>query len=341
MHTDIPLKRLTLLRAADLLPLFGLPYAELLGVDSLELPSTATRLDNILRVRSPGGQTYLHVVEWQGYHDLGVLWRYAGYLAWVGQRSPGEVVVGTLVYLIPEADVGDGLAQVIDGETVSEWPVHCVRLWEQDAAAALASGSPGLAVLSPLMRGADLRLVEGAAELVLRAAPRPEQPDLLSILGVFAEPMMEPAEYMRMIGRERLMESRLIEYLTAEKVAQAVAETNQQHEAERQQHEAERQQHEAEWKAERQRYEAELAARDARAHRERAVEAMQLALEEIIIARFPEARAVVLHDLRRVNDPGTLHDLTTVALHAEDVSALEARLRAIIDDGANGLAAAE
>lgn len=45
MQTDIPLKRLTALRGADLLPLLGVPAATLLDVVSRELPSTATRLD--------------------------------------------------------------------------------------------------------------------------------------------------------------------------------------------------------------------------------------------------------------------------------------------------------
>lgn len=43
MQTDIPLKRLTELRAADFLPLWGFPDATLLDVETLELP--LARLD--------------------------------------------------------------------------------------------------------------------------------------------------------------------------------------------------------------------------------------------------------------------------------------------------------
>ncbi len=318
MQTDIPLKRLTLLRAADLLPLFGLPFATLLGVDSLELPASAARLDNILRVRSPGGQTYAHVVEWQGYRDLAALWRFAGYLAWVGQRAQGEVVVGTMVYLTPEADVGDGLTQIIDGQTVSHWPVHCLRLWQQDARSALAAGSLGLAVLSPLMRGAYRGLVEEAAERVLREAPRPEQADLLSILGVFAAPVMGAAAFTRMIGKERLMESPLIEYLLGEKLAE------------------ERQKYEAERQAERQKYEAELAAREQAARRESAVETLQLSLEEVVVSRFPQAPAILLHDLRRVDQPEQLQALIAAAASAPDPTRLAEQLQAITAAGENG-----
>jgi len=104
MKTDIPLKRLTLLRAADLLPLLGTPDSQVLAVESLELPASATRPDNVLRLWSPCGQEYLHVVEWQGYNDPAVLWRFAGYLAWLGQRHPGTPITGSLIYLTPADD---------------------------------------------------------------------------------------------------------------------------------------------------------------------------------------------------------------------------------------------
>lgn len=81
MQTDIPLKRLTTLRAPDLLPLLASEAATVMAVGTLELPASATRLDNVLHLRSAGGQEYLHVIEWQGYNDPAVLWRLAGYLA--------------------------------------------------------------------------------------------------------------------------------------------------------------------------------------------------------------------------------------------------------------------
>lgn len=39
MKTDIPLKSLTTLRGADLLPLIGLPFSELIKVETLEIPA--------------------------------------------------------------------------------------------------------------------------------------------------------------------------------------------------------------------------------------------------------------------------------------------------------------
>jgi len=58
VKTDIPLKLLTALRGADLLPLLGLPAASLVRVETRELPAGATRLDTLLRARSPQGQEY-------------------------------------------------------------------------------------------------------------------------------------------------------------------------------------------------------------------------------------------------------------------------------------------
>ena len=58
VQTDIPLKRLTAICAADLLPLLGAAGMEVVGVEVLELPQTATALDTVLRLRDRrGGST--------------------------------------------------------------------------------------------------------------------------------------------------------------------------------------------------------------------------------------------------------------------------------------------
>src|SRR6266536_2677952 len=100
------------------------------------------------------------------------------------------------------------------------WRMPCVRLWEQDATAALASGNLGLTVLSPLMRNATEALVEQAITTVMSAAALPQQADLLSILGVFAEPLIDHERFVRIVGREKLMASDLLTYLMEEKLAE-------------------------------------------------------------------------------------------------------------------------
>lgn len=113
-----------------------------------------------------------------------MLWRLAGYLAWLGQRHLEQVVIGTVIYLTPASDAGDTLRQTVDGRDLLAWQVPAVRLWELDALDAAQHGSLGLAVLSPLMHGATVALVEQVVSQVLTEAPLTQQADLLSILGV-------------------------------------------------------------------------------------------------------------------------------------------------------------
>ena len=149
MQTDLPLKLLTTMGAADLLPLLGIPAAEVLEVVVRELPMKKRALDTLLRVRSPQGQEYLHLLEWQGYPDPSVLWRVLGYLSLVGQEEPHTTIVGTVVYLTPADDQGDTLTMVVDGHEQHRWSVHCIRLWEQDAQAALDAGNLALTGSQP------------------------------------------------------------------------------------------------------------------------------------------------------------------------------------------------
>jgi hypothetical protein len=55
-----------MLRATDLLPLLGAPHAQVVAVESLELPASATRLDNVLRLRGAQGHEYLHLYAGYG-----------------------------------------------------------------------------------------------------------------------------------------------------------------------------------------------------------------------------------------------------------------------------------
>jgi hypothetical protein len=286
VQTDIPLKRLTTLRGADLLPLLGLPAATLIQVETRELPASATRLDNVLRIRSPQGQEYLHLVEWQGYRDPAVLWRLASYQAWFGQQEPDITVVGTIVYLSPEYDFGDKLTQVIDGQIIQTWQFARIRLWEQDAQVALESNSLGLVVLSPLMRNADEQLVRQAIDIVVRQAPMTQQSDLLSILGTFAMPFFQPDYFVALVGREKLMSSDLFDYLMRDLIA--------------------------EHRAERSVLEARLQAQEAQ-------QALEQVLEETLIQRFPEAPLALIRDIHRVQQPARLQQLIIAVPQVADL----------------------
>jgi hypothetical protein len=294
MKTDIPLKRLTALRATDLIPLLGLPVASVRAVAIPELPMQKKYLDILLRVRSPQGQEYLHLLEWQGYYDAAALWRLASYMGLVGQDEPHMTIIGTIVYLKPADDTGDMLTMAVDGQMQHQWPFRCVRLWEQDATAAVATGNLALTTLSPLMHGADVTLVEQAARTLLTTAPPPQQADLLAILGVFAAPIMAPPRFIDLVTREKLMSSDLIEYLAKDIIAEQ----------------------EAKWQA---RLEAEQAARLLQTERE--------TLEALLALRFPEAPMRLTNLIRKITDVTRLQALRADIPDVPDLATLEQHLR--------------
>jgi len=314
VETDLPLKRLTMIRAADLLPLLGAADAKLVGVESLELPSVATKLDTVLRLRSSQGTGYLQLVEWQAYRDKHFLWRPLGYLAWLGREHPELPIAVTVVYVHPGDDVGNTLRCQLEGQELWSITFRAVRLWEHDAAAAVASGLPGLAVLSPLMHGASAALVEQAATLLLASDDRGQnQNDLLTILGIFAAPLVATERLVHMIGRERLMGSELIEYLMAEKLAE----------------------HDRELEAREARLEARLA--EERAARERAaveaqaqaaVAALDATVQDAVIARFPNTPFSAIGGLRQIRDVHRLQELHAAILRAPDQATVERLLQA-------------
>jgi len=292
MKTDVPLKRLTRLCAADLLTLVGSGDAEVLSVETLELPSSRTSLDTVLRLRGSDGRPYLHLVEWQGWPDPMILWRTLGYLAWIGQNRPERPILVTLIYLTPADDVGDTLVQAGTGQTGWRITIPCVRLWQQDATAALASGKPGLIALSPLMQGATADLVEQATSLILGAVAPPAQAEVLTALGVFAEPLMATERFIRLVTKERLMASDLISYLMQEKVA------------EWEQKEADWEQKEADWEQEKAALQTQI-----QVAQQTMVQAGQHAIAGILIARFPDAPLAVMNDIQRITRPERLQAL--------------------------------
>ncbi len=72
-------------------------------------------------MRSPYGQEYLHLLEWQGYPDRAILWRVLSYLGLVGQEEPHITIVATVVYVTPADDQGDALTMAVDGQEHHRW----------------------------------------------------------------------------------------------------------------------------------------------------------------------------------------------------------------------------
>ncbi|MCU0491925.1 MAG: hypothetical protein MUD01_10075 [Chloroflexaceae bacterium] len=311
MKTDLPLKRLTQLCPNDLLVLLGTPDATVTSVETLELPASESRLDTLLHLQERDGRPYLHLVEWQGYRDGGFLWRALSYLGWLGQNSDERPIRFTAIYLRPEDDVGDTLEQA--STAVGGWRVqfHCLRLWQQDAVAALASGLPGLIALAPLMRGATTELVEQAAQTLISTVAQPAQNELLVILGVFAERLLDTERFIRLVTRERLMATDLISYLFKDQI-----EVFEQREAER----------EAKFVQEKAALEEKLSAQEAKLAAERALlvaATLQQTLQEAIVSRFPDAPIALTNDIRRINDSATLRRLINAIITAPDVATVQ------------------
>ena len=199
----------------------------------------------------------------------------------------------------PRADVGDTLTQTLDGREVTGYRFDCVRLWQQDAVAAVASGL-GLAALSPLMGGADAALMEQAARVVLEGmTPGQAQGDLLSALGIFGEGLIGAGEFERLIGKERLMSSSLMEYLYKDKLAGV----EREHAAERAQFESEREQ------------------------RERERVRVRQAVVDAVSARFPQAPIAVVMPLQQVRDAERLYQVLRSVVRAPDQAAAEEAIR--------------
>jgi len=337
LETDIPLKTLTNLRSHDLLPLLGIEAATVLAVETIELPMMATSLDTVFRLRDAAGQEYLHLVEWQGYRDIRFLWRVLGYLGWLGIHRSERPIDVTLVYLRPGDDTGAYLSQSVAGREAWGVGFRVVRLWEQDAHVALTRENVGLAVLSPLMAGADAPLVEQAATLILKQAASPrERADLLTILGIFSAPIIDSGQFVRMIGKEPLMASDLVSYLIEDTVNERVQKAVAQRQAELQAESEAIYEARLEAAQEALRREAAEHAREAAEHaREAAEHAREAAererfvhaVEDVLVARFPDtpvARAYVISTMR---DLDQLRDLHAALLRAPDQQAAEQLLR--------------
>lgn len=299
MKTDLPLKRLTALRAADLLPLLGTPTAEVVGVETLELPNRSASLDTLLRLRAADGREYLHRIEWQGYADPQLLWRVLGYLAWLGQHRDERPILATIIYLKPTDDTGDTLEQFIDGGAGWRLQIPVVRLWELEPPEAVTSDNLALAVLSPLMRGARPETVVRAAQHVLAHGSPQQQSELLAILSVFAEPLIEPEQFIRLVGKEKLMTSGVLSILAAEMVAEKTAAI-----------EAEKT--------------AALDALDAeRVRLLRAIHTLQRIVEDVTLARFPMIPGIRLRDIEAVTDAEQVRQLAEAILRAPDQATVE------------------
>jgi hypothetical protein len=168
--------------------------------------------------------------------------------------------------------------------------------------------------------------VEQAARTLLTTAPPPQQADLLTILGVFAAPIMAPPRFIDLVTKEKLMSSDLIEYLAQDIIAEQEAKWQAQ--------EATWQAQEATWQARMAETEARLEARLAAEHaarlhaeREARLQTERESLEALVSLRFPDAPMRLTNLIRKITDVTRFPALRADIPDVPDVATLEQRLR--------------
>jgi len=222
METDVPLKVLFRLRAADLLSLTGDQQAELLSTDVVELQTLRRTVDFVYKLQA-GEEIYYRHIEFQAERDPEMNHRCFLYNTRMIAQYQAPVIT-TIIYLFRHHQPDEPVFRVmVRGREVNRWQFDCVRLWEIEAQAALAQGLPGLAVLVPLMKGATLGRIEQAARQIETTAPEAQQADLLALLHAFAGGKYTIKQLERIIGRDRLMESTVYQWGLTEGLAKGEA----------------------------------------------------------------------------------------------------------------------
>jgi hypothetical protein len=319
MQTDLLLRRLAALRVADLLPLLGAEGATIVRVEAPELASRAVRLDLVLHLRSPQGDEYLHLVEWQGYHKADLLWRTMRFLAELHEHRPRLPIRCTIIYLSRGDDVG-AMIGVDAAQGGWSFQVQPVRLWDLDARIFATDAAPGLAVLTPIMRGADADLVMQVARRVVSETTAEEQIELVAMLSVFAERLMDSATLIELVGKERIMTSGMIGLLVDEQVAEKMILLEQQAATKA----AMIAQQAAEKTAA---LEAELRAeRTARAQQIQVL--MHTTIAELVVARFPSFPYATVQTLQTIADVERLQALFQQLLKVDTEAAAIAAIHA-------------
>ncbi len=326
LKTDIPLKILTATCGPGLLKLLGMPKATIVKVDTLELPFSERRLDNVLYMRSPNGQEYLHIIEWLGYSDKLVLWRLLLYIVQVALKYPHMKVVGTVIYLKSEYDVGDTICQIIDGETVTKWPLSCMRIYEYDAAELLVEEDPVLAALALLGKNVSAEVVEQVIAIIQQQLPYSQQADVLAVACVFAEPYVPRERFIQLVGKEHLMQSSIIASLVEEEVEKRV-EIMKPGIIASVEEEAKRivAMREAELEQERSALEKRLT--ESQGVQER--HDLQKTLFNILAKRFPQAPVAVIANIYAIDQPSMLHRLIVELGTTDDFASWERLLNEV------------
>jgi hypothetical protein len=182
-----------------------------------------------------------------------------------------------------------------------------------------------------------------ALDTILRTASPPQQSNLLSILTTFSEPWVSTEHILRLVGKERLMESKIWNTLLAEAMddikvkameeakAEALEETETAFAQKLASIEAEYKAEAEERKAEVEAYKAQAEQATTRLH----INEMQQTLENALITRFPQAPVRLMRDIRQLSQSSQFNDLIIALVAVQDVEEFEHKLQEVLHVGKN------
>jgi hypothetical protein len=203
VDTDGPLKLLFRKYAADLLPLTGDSGATVERAGPVEIQALKRQVDCVLALERDGERYYRHL-EFQAQSDPEMAVRCFRYNTQLVLQY-GAPVLTTVLYLFPPGSRSEPVFRVmLGGREINRWVFEEVHLFEMDAKALLARGDPGLLALVPLMRGADLGVLEESARRIERAHPGEKLSDAEDVLLALAARFYTVPELARVVGRDRM-----------------------------------------------------------------------------------------------------------------------------------------
>ena len=167
MDSDGPLKLLFRKYAGDLLPLTGDAGARVERAGPVEIQALKRQVDCVLTLERDGERYYRHL-EFQSEPDPEMAARCFRYNSQLVLQYGAPVLTTVLYLLPPRPKTGPVFRVVLGGREINRWVFEDVCLFEMDAKAVLARGAPGLLALVPLMRGADLAVLEQSMRQIER-----------------------------------------------------------------------------------------------------------------------------------------------------------------------------
>jgi hypothetical protein len=210
METDGPLKLAFSRYPEHLLSLTGDTGAIVLRAGRpVELRALKRHVDCVLQLQK-GNETYYRHIEFQAEADADMPTRVFRYNTQLLLEYDAPVL-STVIYLLSSKPERPPLFHVVlAGREINRWVFEEVCMADLDATDAVERGGPGLVALTPLMRGGmEWDVLERAVQRIERALPGPALSDAQDVLLSLAGRRYTASELLRLVGRDRMIQSSL------------------------------------------------------------------------------------------------------------------------------------